>query len=258
MKKLLLILLALYLFLMPNAVQACDETLVMLLTAKNPNSEFSKSIRKVATYLNNLGAALKAGLKKDYSTDLQFVMDAWLEFTTRYMTNPPEEARNDKHWAEKTRQTSETIGKIRKLILAGERMQAHDKVLELSSSIGKFFEAIGTTPEKKLFLQSSTNLTLLQQKVLAADKTMAISYLASVTADLVEYKKIIPEVAASSAAELEAKLDQLKEKMVLETHLEFLDPDVSDIRTRFDELRSHILMKEWFPETIESQKEKDK
>lgn len=254
----MLLVLTIYIFLTPPLLHACDETLVMLLTAKNSNSEFSKSIRKVATYLSNLGAALKAGIKKDFTSDLQFVMDSWMEFTTRYMTNPPEEARNDKHWADKTRKTSETIGEIRKLILAGERMQAHDRVLELSNSIGKFFEAVGTTPEKKLFLQSSTNLNFLQQKVLAADKALAMVYLASVTADLAEYKKIIPEVAASSAADLETKLHQLNVKMASEAHLEFLDPEVSEIRTRFDELRSHILMKEWFPETVESQKEEDK
>lgn len=256
MKKLLLIIFVLFLGFGPQPAKACDDTLVMLLTAKNPNSEFSKAIRKVATYLTFLGATLKAGLKKDFSAELQPVMDAWMEFTTRYMTNPPEEAKSDKNWAAKVRQTSETIGQIRKLILAGERLKAHDQVLELSSHIGLFFEAVGINPEKQLFLETSTNLTVFEQKVLADEKAPALAALASLTLNLQNFKKIIPEVAASSAASLEISLAGLNEKIASHSKISILDPEAVEIRTIFEELRSHILMKEWFPETMEAGQEK--
>ncbi|MFZ5950307.1 MAG: hypothetical protein ACOYXC_06360 [Candidatus Rifleibacteriota bacterium] len=245
------LLLTALIFLFPVSLTACDDTLVMLLTAKNPNSEFSKSIRKVATYLSNLGATLKAGMKKDYSVEMKNVMDAWLEFTMKYMTNPPEEARGDKNWAEKTRKTSEVIGQIRKMIENGERLKAHDRVLELSSEIGKFFEAVGITPEKQLFIETSANLTILEQKILADDKAASLKSMASLTANLAEFKQIIPEVASQTAIQLGEKMQALKQMIEISSRTTALDPASVELRTMFDELRSHVLMKEWFPETTE-------
>ncbi|MEW6709994.1 MAG: hypothetical protein AB1403_09260 [Candidatus Riflebacteria bacterium] len=239
----------------PISMKACDDTLVMLLTAKSPNSEFSKSIRKVATYLSNLGATLKAGLKQDYSFEMKNVMDAWLEFTMKYMTNPPEEARGDKNWAEKTQKTSEVIGQIRKMIENGERLKAHDRVLELSSEIGKFFEAVGITPEKQLFIEASANLTILEQKILADDQTASLKSIASLTKNLSEFKQIIPEVASLTAVQLENKMLALKQMIETSSKTTSLDPASVELRTMFDELRSHVLMKEWFPETTEPKPE---
>ncbi len=245
------LLLTAFLIGFPISLKACDDTLVMLLTAKSPNSEFSKSIRKVATSLTNLGVTLKAGSKKDYSFEMKNVMDAWLEFTMNYMTNPPEEARSDKNWAEKTRKTSEVIGQIRKMTENGERLKAHDLVLGLSSEIGKFFEAVGITPEKQLFIETSANLTILEQKILADDQTASLKSIASLTKNLSEFKQIVPEVASSSAKQLEEKMLIFKQTIEISGQTNSLDPDFVELRTMFDELRSHVLMKEWFPETTE-------
>ena len=247
-KTLLMLLTALFLYI-PTVSRGCDETLVMLLTAKNPNSEFSVQIRRVAIVLSQLGATLKAGLKEDYSKELQMVMDAWLGFATRYMNNPPDEAKTDRNWAEKTRQTAEEIGRIRKLILEGERLKAHDRVLELSSRIGTFFEAYGISPEKKLFLDASNNLTILEQKLLAKQPQPALSAIASLSINLADFIKIIPDTASSTATNLEIKIGNLEKAIQESPNLRLLDQQATELRSMFEELRSHILMKEWFPET---------
>lgn len=251
MKKLLL-LLAFIVYSSPGF--GCDDTLVMLLTAKNPNSEFSQAIRKVATSLTHLGAMLKAEMKTDYDLEMQAVMQAWLDFTTRYMTNPPEEAKTDRNWAEKTRRTSEAIGNIRRLVQDKKFQQAHDLVLELSSHIGEFFEAVGVSPEKKLFIETSANLAILEQKILSGNREPALASVASLAANLQNFHAILPEVASSTAMKLEEKLVKIKSSIADSQNLPEIDPEAVEIKYMFEELRSHVLMMEWFPETVSPEK----
>ena len=50
---------------------ACDDTLVMLLTAQNPASEFSKTIRSFTNTLTVLGSALKEQKKASYDSEMK-------------------------------------------------------------------------------------------------------------------------------------------------------------------------------------------
>lgn len=154
-KNLLYPVLALFCVFASSAVFSCDDTLIVLLTARNPKSEFAKTIRKFNTDLSILGTALKEGKKNNYQAELNNVMKSWLDFSKTYMTNPPEEAKNDRNWVKKTSHTAKIIGEIRQDTLKGNYYEAHNKVLGLSGYLGKFFEAFGVSAEKQIFVTVS-------------------------------------------------------------------------------------------------------
>jgi uncharacterized membrane protein len=249
MKKTAVLAFIILILLTPKVGNTCDDTLVMLLTAKNPTSEFSKVIRSFTTNLTELGLALKYGNKTDYKDELENVMNSWLDFTTRYMTNPPEEARNDINWIDKMHQTSRAIGSIRKLVKKGEYLKAHNNVLELSGRIGMFFEAVGISDEKQLFIETSRNVTVLEQMALSNEKEKALISVASLSLNLKQFSPLIPEEAQKSASLLGEKLEKLETELTRHKDIALLDPKILEIKAIFEELRSHILMKEWFPET---------
>ncbi|HNS08424.1 MAG TPA: hypothetical protein PKN29_01930, partial [Candidatus Ozemobacteraceae bacterium] len=170
---------------------ACDDTLVMLLTAQNPASEFSKTIRSFTNTLTVLGSALKEQKKASYDSEMKQVMDSWLEFSKRYMTSPPEEARNDRQWAEKTSNTAKFIGDIRRLVAENKFSDAHNKTLELSGRIGTFFEAFGVSDEKQIFIKTSGNLTNLERLVLKSDFAGAASLTVELNANLKEFVPLL-------------------------------------------------------------------
>lgn len=226
---------------------ACDETLVMLLTAQNPASEFSKTIRSFTTALSVLGTALKNGQKDNYDAEIAQVMNAWLEFSKRYMTSPPEEARNDRNWAKKTSETARFIGQIRKSLSDKNFTAAHDQVLDLSSKIGAFFEAFGVSDEKQLFIKTSTNLTNLERYLLNHEFSAAKALSAELKNNLDEFAPMVPDLYAgnvASTALLIANLENLIEKKrpTGET-----DAGIQELKAAFEALRSFILMHEWFP-----------
>ncbi len=226
-----------------NTIFACDDTLVMLLTAKNPTSEFSKSIRSFMNSLTVLGTALKYTPKDDYSTELNEVLNTWLEFSKKYMTNPPEEAKNDRNWISKMSSTAKKIGEIRKLINKKQYLDAHNGVLELSNTIGTFFEAIGITDEKQVFIVASADINDLQRK---KSNSEAFKTIEKLKQDLESFKKYISSEDLSIASNTAILIDSISHSLNKNESKEEIDKTVSKLRTSFEELRSRILMKEWF------------
>lgn len=241
------LLLAILFFGLNMVAIACDDTLVMLLTAQNPTSEFSKVIRSFTNTLTVLGTTLKNTKKDSYDEELNKVMDAWLEFSKRYMTNPPEEARNDLLWAKKTSDTARVIGEIRRLTSEKKYQEAHNLVLELSSRIGSFFEAFGVSNEKQLFIKTSTNLTNLERLLLQNDYPGATAVIADLRANLKDFKPMLPEVATGSDNNVAKLIREIETGITSGLKPEELDPKTQELKASFEELRSHILMKEWFP-----------
>ena len=230
------------------SLYACDDTLVMLLTAKNPTSEFSKSIRTFMNSLTVLGTSLKYTSKESYDTEVESMLSAWMEFSKKYMTNPPEEAKNDRLWVEKMGNTAKKIGEIRKLVNSKEFLKAHNSVLELSNTIGTFFEAVGITDEKQLFLTTSANLNDLQRLIENKQNKEANEKLIEIKKDLESFKKYITEDDMSSASNTEALIESISHAIENNDSSQEIDLIVSKLRTSFEELRSRILMKEWFSE----------
>lgn len=226
---------------------ACDDTLVMLLTAQNPASEFSQIIRVFTNELSVLGTTLKLGKKENYDQELNKVMNAWLEFSKRYMNNPPEEAKNDLKWAEKTSQTARTIGEIRRLVGEKKIQDAHNQVLELSSHIGAFFEGFGVSNEKQLFIKTSTSLIQLEKWIIQNDRKQCEPLLLQLNASLADYKSYLPEIASASHYEADRLLRLFTEEIATDRSTAELETSLRKLKAAFDELRSHILMREWFP-----------
>ena len=231
-----------------SPITACDDTLVMLLTAKNPTSEFSKTIRSFMNSLTQLGSALKYTKKDDYSQETNSVLEAWLDFSKKYMTNPPEEAKNDRQWQEKMGATAKKIGDIRKQVNAGLYMDAHNNVLELSNTIGSFFDSVGISDEKKIFLNTSSHINDLQMLINSGKLESAKQKLEVLKNDLLTFKTYITPSDASSASNTADIIDSLYQALSSDNSNKDFDSDVNKLRTSFEELRSRILMNEWFSE----------
>lgn len=236
-----------YVFLSAIPVFSCDDTLIMLLTSKDPTSEFSKTIRSFNTDLTLLGSSMKAAEKINYDAELNKVMDSWLEFSKRYMTNPPKEAKNDLKWIEKMSATSKKIGAIRKLIVANKFYEAHNKVLELSSSIGKFFEGFGISDEKQLFVVTSSNLINLERALLENNKNAAASMTIEIYKNLEQFIPMLNNPKKGLNKEILTLLDSFSNEIKQDKNLKRLDPQIQEIKIKFEEMRSEILLKEWFP-----------
>ena len=250
MNKLLKIsLLALLIAMVSNSLPAtaCDDTLVMLLTAQNPGSEFSRVIRSFTTDLTALGLALKAMEKASYDSEMNKVMESWLEFSKKYMTSPPEEARNDLRWAIKTSETARSIGEIRRLVNEKQFIEAHDRVLDLNSRIGAFFEGFGVSDEKQLFIAASTNLTSLERALLNSDKEGAASLVKELEKNLGSFTPLLATSTENREKDAEKLLLELAADIEQSETLTALDAKQQQLRTIFEEMRSQILLREWFP-----------
>lgn len=241
--------------LIANSIFACDDTLVMLLTSKNPTSEFSKSIRIFMNSLTVLGTALKYTKKNDYDSEIKSVLDAWMDFSKKYMTNPPEEAKNDRNWIEKMSKTARKIGEIRKLVNNKNYLVAHNGVLELSNTIGTFFEAVGVTDEKQVFLTTSADLNDLQRLIENQYTNEANEKIVKIRQDLDSFIKYLSEEDYSSASNTSNLIDSVSYTLANKESHQDIDSLVSKLRTSFEELRSKILMQEWFSE--ESKEERN-
>lgn len=232
--------------LLAYPVNGCDDTLIMLLTEKNPTSEFSKSIRKFMNNLTVLGTTLKYKTKEDYSDELKPVLETWLEFSKKYMTNPPEEAKNDRNWVQKMSSTAKKIGEIRKQIQDKKYLDAHNSVLELSNTIGTFFESVGITNEKKIFITASADINDLQRFISEKSDSKISEKIINLKQDLEEFKKLITADDISSASDTAILIDSVSQAYANNISQEELDSIINKLRTSFEELRSKILMKEWF------------
>lgn len=248
--KLLALIFALGITHAPTAIFGCDDTLVMLLTSQNPASEFSKAIRSFTTSLTVLGTTLKENKKDNFETELKTVMDSWLEFSKRYMTNPPEEARNDLKWVEKTQQTAKMVGEIRQKISGGEIVLAHNLVLDLSSRIGSFFESVGVSDEKQLFIKTSSNLMNLERLVLENNYSEALTRISDLKADLESFRSLIPQTASPAFSLTSELLGEIEVSINGNSAPDVVDAIIIRVKSGFEELRSHILMQEWFPGAV--------
>ncbi|HEY9071677.1 MAG TPA: hypothetical protein VIV61_15555 [Candidatus Ozemobacteraceae bacterium] len=236
--------------IVPDPAAACDDTLLALMTANDPNSEFSQGIREFNRSLAELGSALKADKPDDLDGKLEKVMESWLAFSNRFNVNPPEVARLDVAWPAKMRETAERVGRIRKLMQEGKHLPAHDEILSLSGRLGMFFEAVGMTDLKRRFLACSEILTRLEQDRLAGRLSGVRASCASLTAWLVDFR---PKLASDAIPPFERSLQAAAELDAVLAGTENASPSarVEELAKQIDanvlDLRARVLMREWFP-----------
>lgn len=229
-------------------LRACDDTLMTLLTASDPKSEFSRGIRQFNRDLTGLGTALKEHRDSEVEGMLGKVMDSWMQLSNRFSVSPPDEARGDPDWVAKMQDTATRIGSIRKAIKAGESMQAHNEVLALSNHLGNFFDSVKMSESYRLFLRMSDLFFQLEQLSPAGDPQAMRPVVASLTGFLRDLEpRLASETRASHRASL-AALGALDATLASQTSSQAARAGM--IQTAKDDylsLRSHILMMEWFP-----------
>ncbi len=228
---------------------ACDDTLISLMTANDPNSAFSLGIKEFNRSLNLLGTALRYNELDAVPGHLVKVMEAWLAFSNKFNVNPPEAAREDIAWAAKMSETAERIGRIRRLIEEKKHVEAHDAVLALSGRLGIFFEAVGMSPIKRRFLIGSELLIRLEQDRVGSRFENMKSTCASFTAWLTEFRPTLASDALApydriidAAGRLDIMLDgdPASSSRQIEALVKLIEASVLDLRAR-------VLMREWFP-----------
>lgn len=232
-----------------TTVHACDDTLIALLTASDPNSAFSQGIREFNRSLSLLGTSLNARKTDELPAHIEKVMETWLAFSNKFNVNPPEVARGDTAWSAKMNETADRIGQIRKLI-AGEKIgEAHEAVLSLSGRLGMFFEAVGMSPIKRLFLRGSDLLTRLEQDRVAFRFTEMKTTCASLTDWLNGFR---PTLASDALPPFDRTI-QVVSRLSLElgdapaSQPAQIEELVKNIEANVIDLRARVLMREWFP-----------
>lgn len=229
-------------------VSACDESLLRILTADDPNGPFAQAITGFHKRLAELGVELKNRGGENHDKSLEGLMGAWLEFSNRYMANPPEQARGDPVWQKKMENAASRIGQIRTALRESRVHEAHDTVLLLSTEIATFFECFGLSPLKRLFLGIATcfeecerwrgkgEIALVEQAIGSLTLHLATlePRLTSETRPL--YERVMLEFQEMKKALHEPSAIAAASFLV---HLETM-------RTDFQKLREKQLMFEWF------------
>lgn len=237
----------------PSILGACDDTLLLILTAKDPNTEFSRSIREFNRHLGNLGAALLARQETLIPNLLETLMDSWLQFSGTFGLNPPEIAKNDAEWRDKIRRGGETIGLVRRLIREGKLQQAHDEVLAFNGRLGEFFSASELDLSKRLFLEASNHFAAMELAVVAAESDTLQRQAAALPQLLERYAQLLARQQTTLVAKVQASIASLTDHLHATSEINQTTAAlVAQNKEQFMELRARILMTEWFPEPTQA------
>ncbi len=231
-------------------VHACDDTLLALLTASDPSSEFSLAIRKLNTQITLLGTELNSPTGKDVDVLVQELMTAWLALSNRYNVNPPEIAKDDPQWAGKMAEAARRIGNISLLIEKKNLPQAHLECLALSGYLARFFDSVGMSPLKRSFLKASELFIVLDTACRSRDQKALLQgiedlgqFLATFSARLATDTRVSFQKTANS-------LGELRTEVATSSEIDWsgkAQSKIDEARNHFQQFRARLLMNEWFP-----------
>jgi hypothetical protein len=231
------------------AVTACDDALLLLLTASDPESDFTKAIRALNQEIGNLGETLNLRRQENYASYLEKLMESWMQFSNRFSVNPPEMAKNDAKWPDKMKDIGMSIGGIRKAIHETHIQQAHDETLALSVKILNLFEAVNMSSIKRAFLYGSRLLEQLGQSRAKRDPETFGVYLGQFNELLATFTPQISSLTASTHHKMVLTLKVLKGSTT--TPESFDNPQIpfflTELEHGFKHLRTLTLAREWFP-----------
>lgn len=241
-------LLLLGLFLGPASLSGCDESLLRILTADDPNGPFTQAITGFHKRLAELGIELKNQKSENHEKSLEGLMTAWLEFSNRYMVNPPEQARGDPQWQKKMEKAASRIGEIRLAIKEKRIQNAHDTVLALSTDVTAFFDCFGLSPLKRVFLGASSAFEECERYRISGNipsVEMALAsltnVLATLTPRLTSETKLLHDRVFLDVQELQKTVGD-SSSLATASFLARLE----NTRADFQKLRDRQLMFEWF------------
>ncbi|MBF0501762.1 MAG: hypothetical protein HQM09_16610 [Candidatus Riflebacteria bacterium] len=237
---------------------ACDDSLLALLTADDPESAFSQGIKEFHSRLSALGAALKDKRSAiEIEPLLTNLMEAWLAFSGKYMVNPPEKARNDPDWQKKMEEAADRIGAIRKSIMDKRLTDAHDAVLDLSTRVSGFFDGFGLSPLKRAFIEVSRSFEEFDRSHLSHDIVGMRAAQASLTALVATFTPLVNAASRQVFERLNMSVDSLSVAWIpVQTQTRetpspstesLVTTSLDNARRDFQDLRSRLLMADWFP-----------
>ncbi|MBF0409482.1 MAG: hypothetical protein HQM10_19235 [Candidatus Riflebacteria bacterium] len=232
-----------------DRLSACDDSLLRLLTAENPEDEFNKCIIDFNQKLGALGTALKNNDSSQYEPMLQALMTSWLAFSNRYMVNPPSKAINDPQWKEKMQESAKMIGQIRKMIAENNFQQAHEEALLMNSYLGRFFENFGITSEKKSFLICSQLFNEIESARIKENSSEMLEKIASLSEIM---KTLFKDSGNSSETHYQntlRSLDEIKNSISSNPadNLWKTPKLLENAREKFQLFRTFIIANKWFP-----------
>ncbi|HNW33736.1 MAG TPA: hypothetical protein PKM25_02310, partial [Candidatus Ozemobacteraceae bacterium] len=110
----LLVLFALCFFLFPcqRPVAACDDSLIRIFQATNPDERFTDQIGQIITRVKTLGELINRGDYQNSREQLYNLMQRWLEFDNGYLLQPPFPVDDMSVWRQQSSRIAERIGAI--------------------------------------------------------------------------------------------------------------------------------------------------
>lgn len=163
MAKKRLIPLTLFFVFLSGLALACDDSIISLVTSETPDNVFVTKLTNLNEKISLIGNALSGGKSADYQRFMESLFDAWIDFSVKYLYNPPEQANDDGQWQEKLKQIGLRIGQIRKLIKEEKIKEAHDQVFALNTELIRLFDLVKMPPLKRAFLNGAELLEGLNE-----------------------------------------------------------------------------------------------
>lgn len=179
---------------------ACDDTMLRLLTASDPDSHFSVSLRAFASRLSDLGSALESArvVAPPFFSRLDEVLAAWVELDSRYSINPPLPAQGDPDWGAKMKAIAIGLGQVRREMHAQQPAAAHATVLAVFGQLARLFDAVQVSAETRAFLGISQALNEFARCRTLDDRPGMAAALDQVAGRLRDLPVTVPATAALS------------------------------------------------------------
>lgn len=110
----------LYQFSLPASlpVQACDDSLITIFQAQNPDERFTGQVSRLISCVKGLAELISRGDYQKSREQLFALMQLWLEFDTGYLMQPPFPVEDMSIWREQSSRIAERIGAIHAKIKA--------------------------------------------------------------------------------------------------------------------------------------------
>ncbi|MFZ2960279.1 MAG: hypothetical protein WA705_25635 [Candidatus Ozemobacteraceae bacterium] len=105
---------AAFFFLFSPSLNACDDSLVAILMAENPNEKFVGQVSRITASVKSLGELVNRGDYQKSRERLNDLMQIWIEFDNGYLVQPPFEVDDISTWRRQSAQIADRIGTIRR------------------------------------------------------------------------------------------------------------------------------------------------
>jgi len=178
---------------------------------------------------------------------VQSVIEKWMQLSNRYSFSPPEEAAGDEKWPDRIKTVGMQIGAIRKQILQGNHMQAHDLVLALQGTLGTFFEGVTLPKNQRLFLKISGAFSRIKSNIGQRHLPVLQKEISDLRKDVLEFEPLLNDQTKPAFLHAQESLYSLERCIFPDENLASDTLALAEkAEADFIELRSRLLMAEWF------------